>query len=49
MKNVLVDTGFWYSYLGTREVERHRVAKELYHQLDKIEANFIILLRSMRQ
>lgn len=42
MKNVLVDTGFWYSYLGTREVERHRVAQELYHQLDKIEANFII-------
>lgn len=39
---VLVDTGFWYSYLGTREVERHKVAQEIYNQLEKNGADFII-------
>ena len=40
--NVLVDTGFWYSYLGTREIERHKVADEIFRYLDSISANFII-------
>ena len=39
---VLVDTGFWYSYLGTREVERHKVAQEIYNQLEKNGADYII-------
>lgn len=40
--NVLVDTGFWYSYLGTREVDRHNVAEELYNRCEALEADFII-------
>lgn len=40
--NVIVDTGFWYSYLGTREQERHEVADKLFRKLDALEANFLI-------
>ena len=40
--NILVDTGFWYSYLGTREIERHKVASDIYRYLDSMRARFII-------
>lgn len=40
--NVIIDTGFWYSYLGTREIERHDIASSIYRYLDSIQANFII-------
>ena len=40
--NVLVDTGFWYSYLGTREIKRHKVADDIFRYLDSVSANFII-------
>lgn len=40
--NVIVDTGFWYSYLGTREQERHMVADKVFRRLEELEANFLI-------
>lgn len=40
--NVIVDTGFWYSYLGTREQERHMVADKEFRRLEELEANFLI-------
>lgn len=40
--NILVDTGFWYSYLGTREIEKHKVASDIFRYLDSISACFII-------
>lgn len=40
--NVIVDTGFWYSYLETREQERHMVADKVFRRLEELEANFLI-------
>lgn len=40
--NVIVDTGFWYSYLGTREQERHMVTDKVFRRLEELEANFLI-------
>lgn len=40
--NVIVDTGFWYSYLGTREQERHMVADKVFRRLEELEVNFLI-------
>lgn len=40
--NVIVDTGFWYSYFGTREQERHMVADKVFRRLEELEANFLI-------
>lgn len=40
--NVIVDTGFWYSFLGTREQERHMVADKVFRRLEELEANFLI-------
>ena len=40
--NVIVDTGFWYSYLGTREQERHMVADKVFRRLEELESNFLI-------
>lgn len=30
---VIVDTGFWYSLLGTREREKHALAERIYEDL----------------
>ena len=39
---VIVDTGFWYSYLGTREIERREIAYRIFRYLDSQNAKFII-------
>ena len=40
--NVIVDTGFWYSFLGTREQERHTVAENVFYRLVQQETNFLV-------
>lgn len=40
--NVIVDTGFWYSFLGTREQERHSVAENVFYRLVQQETNFLV-------
>lgn len=40
--NVIVDTGFWYSFLGTREQERHSVAEDVFYRLVQQETNFLV-------
>lgn len=40
--NVIVDTGFWYSFLGNREQERHTVAENVFYRLVQQETNFLV-------
>ena len=40
--NVIVDTGFWYSFLGTREQVRHSVAEVVFGKLNNLDANFLV-------
>ena len=40
--NVIVDTGFWYSFLETREQERHTVAENVFYRLVQQETNFLV-------
>ena len=40
--NVIVDTGFWYSFLGTREQVRHTVAENVFYRLVQQETNFLV-------
>lgn len=40
--NVIVDTGFWYSFLGTREQVRHSVAEVVFGKLNNLYANFLV-------
>ena len=39
--NVIVDTGFWYSFLGTWEQERHTVAENVFYRIVQQETNFL--------
>lgn len=39
---VIVDTGFWYSLLGTREREKHALAERIYEDLVSKGVKFIV-------
>ncbi|MBR6064142.1 MAG: hypothetical protein IKP54_08325 [Bacteroidales bacterium] len=42
MKNVLVDSCFWFAYLSTRCEELTPKAKEIYEYIEKMQCNIII-------
>lgn len=47
MKNVLVDSGFWFAHLGTREDDLQPIANKIYGRLVKLECNIIIPFPSL--
>lgn len=42
MNNVLIDSCFWFSYLGTRNDNNQVIAKVIYERLEKNSCNLII-------
>lgn len=38
----IIDTGFWYSLLGTREIDRHNKAMEIYEVLKARNVELVI-------
>lgn len=47
MKNVLVDSGFWFAYLGTRNDDLQPIANKIYKRLVKLECTIIIPFPSL--
>ena len=47
MKNVLVDSGFWFAYLGTRNDDLHPIANRIYERLEMLECTIIIPFPSL--
>ena len=47
MKNVLVDSGFWFAHLGTRKDDLQPIANKIYERLVKLECNIIIPFPSL--
>lgn len=47
MKIVLVDSCFWFAYLGTRNDSLKPIADKIYDRLEKLECNVIIPFPSL--
>lgn len=47
MKNVLVDSGFWFAHLGTRNDDLRPIANKIYERLVMLECNIIIPFPSL--
>lgn len=47
MRNVLVDSGFWFAHLGTRQDNLKPVANKIYERLMILECNVIIPFPSL--
>ena len=47
MKNILIDSGFWYAYLGTRNDGLQKVAKAIYEKIQSLGCTLIVPFPSL--